>query len=270
MRALTLTLCLGIASMAMACSSTPDPKPDEGLTKTTPRDLGKASDAEINAAMKSADMLLAKGDYKEAVTAYDKVIQLAPKRWELYHNRAIAQSFIPDFDAAIESINQALTLGAEQDPRAWFTLGNIYQNRNMYEESIDAYRASLSLHNKPHVETLLNISAGYIFLRRYDEARKTLDYILSFNPNEHRALHNLALIPHLNQDYKTADMAYSRIHEVAPNYAYSYFNHADALKDWKKCDQAIPLYQKYLQLEPDGPYIIKAKARLQLCQEQTR
>lgn len=269
MKLTTCALCLSLSLVAMACSSTPDKKDDQ-LIKETPQTLNKTTPEEIEAAVGAADALLAKEQYKEAVKAYERAIALAPDRWQIHHNYAIAQSAIPDFDGAIESMNNALKYGGERDPGAWFTLGNIYQNRNMYEESIDAYRAGISLRDKPHIESLLNISAAYIFLRRYDEAKETLAYILTVQPNEHRALNNLALIPHLNQDYKAADEGYNRVHELAPNYAYAYFNHADMLKDWKKCAQAIPLYEKYLTLEPDGAYIVKAKSRIQLCREQTR
>ena len=171
----TLMLCVFMgATLSAACSSPEAKKPDNtALIKETPQPVAKASPQEVDAAIKAADAQLAARDYKGAVELYQRAISMDPTRWEVHHNLAIAHSFIPNFDAAIASINEALKLGGERDARAWFTLGNLYQNRNMYEESIDAYRAGADDAGRPPGEILMH--ATFSWVEDLDAARAAAD-----------------------------------------------------------------------------------------------
>ena len=258
---------LTFTGLAIGCSNPPQKKTDDGPLVDTTKTVKTPTAEELT---KVGNTALTNRKYKDAILAYEKAIALSPKRWEIHHNLAIAYSHKPDFHKSIDAIRKAMSLGADKDHRVWFTLGNLYQNRGMYEESIQAYRAGLSLHTAPHVDSLLNISAGYLFLFRYDEAKKTLDYLQELAPNDPRVHHNVALIYHLQRKYKEAAVHYNHVHKIAPKYDYSYFSHGDLLRVQGKCKDAIPMFKKYLELSPKGPYIVKAKSRLKSCQEQVK
>ena len=254
-----LLLC---GSFFIGCSSTPE-KPDEPLVSdTVVKDADKVGAQEL---VRQADVALTSGRYKESVGLYQRAIQTRPKQWQIYHNLAIAQSHLPNFRAAIVSIKKAMELGGEKDARVWFTLGNLYQNRGLYEESVQAYRASLSLEDSTNIDTLVNISAGYVFLRQYDHAQKTLDYLLTLAPRDPRVHHNIAFIQHLQRNYKEAATLYDYVHEVDPMFAHSYLNHAEMLRSTGNCAAAVPLYNKYTQVAPNGPYKSQVRTGLELC-----
>lgn len=255
----SLVLCV---SMFVGCSSTPD-KPDDALVSDTTTTTTKKMSVEQ--LVKNGDLALSNNRYKDAVALYKRALAIRPNQWQIHHNMAIAQSHIPNFRAAIVTIKQAMDQGGEQDARVWFTLGNLYQNRGLYEESIQAYRASLSLDDSPNVDTLVNISAAYTFLYQYDNAQKTLDYLLTLAPRDPRVHHNIAFIQHLQKNYKEAETLYDYVHELDPTFSHSYLNHADMLRINNQCSEAVPLYNKYTEVAPNGPYSVQVRTGLTSC-----
>jgi tetratricopeptide (TPR) repeat protein len=221
-----------------------------------------------DANLKAAEIAVQEGDWRLAAKAYQRAIEANPNEWELYMDLAIAQSKIPQFLNAIDSIEQAIDRGGAEDWRTYYNLGNIYQNRGMYAESIEAYRVARTYQDKPHVPTLLNISSGYIFLRRYEEAKETLDYIASISPREVRVYHNLALIDHLQRKYEVALQGYEQALSLDPSFAQSHYNRGDVLINLKRYDEAAAAYGEYTRLEPEGPYIKRARNKIRYCNEQ--
>ncbi|MEM1347854.1 MAG: tetratricopeptide repeat protein [Myxococcota bacterium] len=259
-------LAIGIASwgiiFSVGCSSTPDPvtEPEDLITEkpaTAPRPA-QARSADVDEAMAA----MTTRRYRDAADAWGRAIEQNPDNWELHMNHAIALSGAPDFNNAIAAIERAMDLGGEREWVVWFNLGNIYQNRGMYEEAIQAYRAGLSLHATPHYESLVNLCASYVFLNQYAEAQSTCNYAIDLAPNDPRAHHNLALIPQLRQKFEDAIAAYEGINDRFPDFAQSYYNKAEAHVALKQYASARRAFQRYIDLAPDGPYVKRAKNRL--------
>jgi len=221
-----------------------------------------------DANLKAAKIAVEEEDWRLAAKAYKRAIVANPNEWELYMDLAVVQSKIPQFLNAIESIEQAIDRGGAEDWRTWYNLGNIYQNRGMYAESIEAYRVARTYQDKPHVPTLLNIASGYIFLHRYEEARETLDYLATVSPREVRIYHNMALIDHLQRKYQPALEGYDRALELDAKFAQSHYNRGDVLINLKRWDEAAAAYGEYVRLEPEGAYIKRAKRKIKYCNEQ--
>ena len=187
-----LAICLAFS--LTACTTSPDTK-DSGsgdLIKETP-ELSGQGNKDISAEISAGNAAFASGKWADAADAWGSAASKRPS-WDVHMNHAIALSLKPDFEGAIAEMDKAMNAGGDQQWQAWFNLGNIYTNRGLYEEAITAYRAGLSLHSQPHIDSLLNISAGYMFLARYDDARATSDYVVQLAPDDPRGHHNLALI----------------------------------------------------------------------------
>lgn len=254
--------------LSVGCKSNPDTKDSdaEDLIKEQPATANRAAvdQSEVDALVEAAKRSLEAQKWETAIEAYDRAIQIDPNNWELYADRAIAESKKPNFIAAIASMRKAMELGGEREWKAWFNLGNIYQNRGLYNESIEAYRVALGFQDKPHLDTLINLSSGYIFLSRFDEATATLDYIIEISPREPRAFHNLALILHMQRKFPEAEKAYAEVHDLAPDFAQSYFNRGDVLATLKRYEEAVASFERYVELEPNGPYVRRAKNLIDL------
>jgi tetratricopeptide (TPR) repeat protein len=251
-----------VSLIPIAACGTPDEKKDNDRALTE-KQVKQDNPTTDNAHAKAGHEALARGDYRAAEQAYARALSRYPEAWELRMNRAIALSHIPDFEGAMGEMRQAAQQGGKESWLFWYNLGNLYQNRGMYEESVTAYRAALSLHRTPNVDILLNLGAGYLFVQRYEEARQTFDYVVELAPRDPRAYNNLALLLQMQRKYPEALAAYEQVHMLDPNYAQAYFNKADMLGGgMNRHAEAIAAFERYIELEPNGPYVGRAKNRI--------
>lgn len=257
---LAVTLSVGVGCKGSS-KTVPD---DQGSLLTTPRDQLPEASAASATFITKANIAIEARDWDKARVAYDQAIQADPNNWELYMDRAIMESKNRDFRTALATMRSAMEMGGERDWLAWYNLGNIYTNRGMYTEASTAYRVSLGLQDAPHMETLLNLSGAYIFLFKFDDARATLDHMLTITPSDHRIIHNHAMIFHLEQRYDEALAGYDSALELEPTFAQSHFNRADVLSKLKRPEDARAAYQDYLEHEPAGAYAKRARNRIEM------
>ncbi len=262
-----LAICLAFS--LTACTTSPDTK-DSGsgdLIKETPDPSGQGN-KDISAEISAGNAAFASGKWADAASAWSKAADKRPA-WDVHMNHAIALSLKPDFEASIAEMSKAMNAGGDKQWQAWFNLGNIYTNRGLYAEAITAYRAGLSLHSQPHIDSLLNISAGYMFLSKFDEARATADYIVQLAPNDPRAHHNLALILQLEERYDRALEAYEAVHRIDPQFAQTYYNKGIVLgRHLKRGRDGAASLKRYIDLDPNGPYVRRARKTMELYNNQ--
>lgn len=202
-------------------------------------------------------------DWPRAISSYTRAIAQDPSRWDIYMNRALAYSSNNQFTEAIASIELALDNGGLKQPEVYYNLGNIYQNRGLYGQAIDAYRAGMATSGKMDVDSLLNIAAAYTILNELEPARTTLLKLREISPDDPRVLHGLAMLLQLEEKIDEAIQAYQQIHSIAPNFSQSYFNRAFLLMATSRFQEAITAFEKYIALDPDGPYVKRAESNIQ-------
>src|SRR5699024_5167538 len=125
-------------------------------------------------------------------------------RWDIYMNKAIALSAKQELAEAVSAIEHALANGGDAEPEVYFNLGNIYQNRGLYSQSIKAYRTSLSLRDEPHIDTIVNIAAALLFMRETDQAEAAYQYLKTLAPDDPRVYLGFGLVESVRENYQTA------------------------------------------------------------------
>lgn len=105
-------------------------------------------------------------DYKSLLNTSNEAIQLFPAQQIVHYLNAIAKMQVKDYDGAIASYKNALTLGAmnpEIEAQIYSGMGDAYHNLKQHEESDKAYDKALSIRaDEPYV---LNNYAYYLSLR---------------------------------------------------------------------------------------------------------
>ncbi len=258
---LTSLLAMTCLSSIVGCKNKPEVKDDPLITDEVVEEVQVDEEAAL-AHVSTANEHIRTRDWRAAASSYKRAVEANPKDWRLHMERAIFQSKSNNFLGAIESMSSAMELGGEREWIAWFNLGNIYQNRGMYHESLESYRVAVGLTGEPNVDVLLNISSSYLFLGRYDEATETISYILTIEPDDVRALHNNAMIPHMQFKHDEALIAYDAVLAVAPDYPQTIFNRAHVLSQLGRFREAAAAYERYIQVDPDGAYVKRARARV--------
>lgn len=239
-----VTLTLFITTTA--CSSTPNSKAEAVEPEASAQEFF----------LKGND-LLNERKWKEAIAEYDQGLAVEPNRADLHVNRAIAFMQTGDFEEALAGIDRALESGIN-DPMLLFNLGNIYQERGLYDQALVAYRASLAQGNPDDQETLVNIAASYLFQRQFPEAEATYRHIRSLYPDDPRALHGLALSEHMQSRFEEALAGYEQLLNLFPNYTHGVFMRAHVLHHLGRNEEALAEFQRYLTLN-DITYKIHAE-----------
>ena len=102
--------------------------------------------------------------------------------------------------------------------------------------------------NDPSVH--LNMAFAYGGLKKFPEAEREFQTAMKLNPQYDSAMGEyVAMLFGLNQGPKALQVA-SQYATANPNRAAAQFIYASALANSKKLDEAIPVYQKAIQLEP--------------------
>lgn len=206
-----------------------------------------------------ANQQLDNGEYKEAAKLYRKALKSDPDRWDIHMNLAIALSRDAKFNDALGAIEVAFQKGGDQHDVTYFNLGNIFTERGMYPQAIDAYRAALSKQSSPDVDTLINLAAAYLFIFKYDEARATYDHVSQLFPDDPRASHGIGLVYQTQSLYPEALDFYEKTHRIDSNFSMAYFNKAWVLAAMDRHDEAIQSMETYLSRDPNGPYVNRAR-----------
>jgi len=223
-----------------------------------------------------------KEDYETAIAEFDQALKLQPELAAAYHGRGECKAALGRNDQALKDMTQAIRR-MPQDAELYVTRGQLHKSLgNMPQALVDLNRA-VSL-----AETSDNLfSRAQIFaeMRRFDEAKKDLANSLKINPQNNAAwveigkiLYNqkqyqdalvmfsaaITIFPkddnllnwrgctyYAQKDYSRALIDYAAAIEVNDKNAQYFSNAADAMWGLGKLQEAVNLYNKCLELDPN-------------------
>jgi tetratricopeptide (TPR) repeat protein len=129
-------------------------------------------------------------DYEEAISSYDKAVEIKPDYYEAWYNRGISLGNLGRYEEAISSYDKAVEFKPDYH-NAWYNQGISLDNLGRYEEAISSYDKAVEF--KPDYHQAWNnrgISLGN--LGRYEEAISSYDEAVEFKPDDHEAWYNKA------------------------------------------------------------------------------
>lgn len=111
-----------------------------------------------------------KGQYDQAISDFNKALEINPTLTQAYVNRGIAYGLKGQHDQAISDYNKALEL----DPRnagAYYYRGLAYGRKGQYDQAISDYSKALEI-NPKLAQAYYNRGLAYYYFRKdYDKAR---------------------------------------------------------------------------------------------------
>ncbi len=135
-----------------------------------------------------------KGQWGEAISEYNKAIEINPRFAEAYNNRGISfaqgkgqyDQAISDFDKAIE-INSKFA-------EAYNNRGISYFNKGQYDQAISDYDKAIEI-NPRHAEAYYKRGLVYAQVKgQYDQAISDFDKAIEINPRFAEAYNNRGLV----------------------------------------------------------------------------
>lgn len=155
-----------------------------------------------------------KGEFEQALSGYDKVIELVPEFSEAYSNRGAIYFFRNEFDKAIADYNRAIGINPE-DERAINNRGSIY------------------------------LQIGELDLALLD-----FDWVITANPENAEAYLGRALLKHRKKEYQASISDYEKAIKIKPGYFEAFNNRGNVYRELGALELAISDYQKAIELNP--------------------
>ena len=160
---------------------------------------------------------LEKGQNDDAISDFDKAIELNPKDAEIYFFRGNAYHNKRQFDKAMSDYSKAI----EINPR--YT--NAYYSRGLYYQTIEEYRKAIS----------------------------DFDKVIKIDPENAYAYYYRGCAHFAKEKYRKALSDYNKAIKIDPEYVNPYINRGYYYHTRNEYPQAIADYKKALELNPFSP-----------------
>ncbi|GAB4342433.1 MAG: hypothetical protein Kow0089_17500 [Desulfobulbaceae bacterium] len=178
--------------------------------------MGRKPDVEdIENLYQGALALHARGEHRQAVHLYCRVLDHHRGSAEIFYNLGLAWFELGCYPEAIEACRRAAALDPE-DGDIFFNLGLACKMNAQYDEAEEAYLTALSL-SDDRTDILYNLGCCYQDAGHVDQACLVYDHLLELVPDHLPALNNLAYLLHLREEYDAARELYARILALDPD-----------------------------------------------------
>lgn len=195
-----------------------------------------------------AEIALKRGDSREALDWYEKVIQLNPNHAASYYRRGNLFKDSGDPEAAVASYDRAVAL----DPNyanAFCNRGVVLGSLNRLDEALASYNRALAL-NPLDALTYYNRGAVFRALNRPEEALVSCEQAIAVKPDYAEAHCNRGI---LLQEFKRSDEAlesYDRAIALNPGSPLVYLNRASLLQERNQMVEALSDYDRAIEIAP--------------------
>ncbi len=196
------------------------------------------------------------GNYKEALNAFNKAIELNPQDAAAYSSRGLTYYFLGKYQQAIKAFNKAIQIDPQLDI-AYNNRGITYAELGNYKQAINDFTKSIEL-NPQRANLYYNRGLAYHKLGNYQQAIN--DYTKAIQGDVIDKLidrlqdtwvySNRGLAYHKLGNHQQAINDFNKAIELDPQNAAAYSGRGNAYNDLGNYQQAINDFNKAIQLYP--------------------
>lgn len=118
--------------------------------------------------MRLGNSAMAKGELDQAISNYNKAIELNPRLADAYNNRGLAYARKEQYDRAVGDFSRAVEIDPRFD-RAYNNLGNAHVAKGEPERAIPNYNKAIII-NPKLADAYNNRALAYYLGKQYDKA----------------------------------------------------------------------------------------------------
>ncbi|AFZ14818.1 Tetratricopeptide TPR_1 repeat-containing protein [Crinalium epipsammum PCC 9333] len=216
-----------------------------------------SKDADAFAWLNYGNQLWRIRDFKEALAAFDKAIQIIQhqpnfsKQYyaQAYYGKGLTLYWMEKYSEAVDALKQATQI----DPKfhqAWRLRGAALKSLKKYPEALASYQQAIKLSPQ---EFVLYVELGNTFsnLERYQDA--IVAYSDAIKIKQHPwAYNNRGLTYKSLQEYQKALADYNRAIKLQPDYADGYYNRGVTYFYLQEYQKALAEYNRAIALQLDN------------------
>jgi tetratricopeptide (TPR) repeat protein len=190
------------------------------------------------------------GNMKEAIDAYDKVIELEPSNSSAYNNRGIAKSALGKKVEAIADYNLAIKINPNYSS-AYNNRGIAKSDLGKKVEAIADYNLAIKI-NPNNSSAYNNRGIAKSALGKKVEAISDYNLAIKINPNNSSAYNNRGIAKSALGKKVEAIADYNLAIKINPNYSSAYDNRGIAKSDLGNKVEAIADYNLAIKINPNN------------------
>src|SRR6266508_4550093 len=201
------------------------------------------------------------GDTTQALSDFDRAIQLHPNLPEAYINRGTIYKDKGEYDRAIIEYTQAILLSP--DVSDFYNVRGVgYHEHGDYDSAIADYDQALRLQPN-NIDVYINRGASFRAKGDYDRAIADYDYALSINPNDALAYNNRGTAHYNKSDYDIAINDFNQAIRLDPELVAAYIGRGLVYDASGNYENAVADYTHAIELEPStiDAYLFRAMVR---------
>jgi|GEM_PF-5159791 len=193
--------------------------------------------------------------YDEALSLYDRVLELAPSDLITLHNRGLLLRRIGRYDEALADFSRVKSLRERSEPDHPRTLnyrGIFYELAGRYEDAVAEFNHTLLIH-KDNVEALYNRARVFSHLGFHEDALNDLNRVDTLTPDKLNILDMRARLHYKLEHYEEAIVDYRRICELYPGNEGNdsrQYHVARALHTLGRFEEAVGAFTSLLEVHP--------------------
>jgi len=188
-------------------------------------------------AYNNGNTLYKKGQFDEALAAYDKAINLDSNYSKAFYGKGLTFVKQRKYEEAIEAYKQAI----EIDPsyaRAYSAMGSVYKDMKKYNESVEAYQKAIEIDTKSYA-TIYNLALVFNSMKDYPNAIKYFRMATQVKPDYYKAFTLLGETFMNSGDADQAVMALENALAIKPDYDRANFQLAMIYNKMQKYAEAL-------------------------------
>ena len=189
------------------------------------------------------------GRLKEAMSSFEMAVEIRPGYVEAHNNMGNLFQQMGRIDEAVSCYEKALALKPDLS-EAHNNLGNAYHHRGHLSEAISCYQKAIEL-RPDNAQAYCNLGNGYQIAGRIDQAIFCYEKAVKFNPDNPEAYTNMgAALKHCGR-LEEAVSCHQKALELEPGNAVAHNNLGSAYKHQGSLREAISCYRKACHLKRD-------------------
>lgn len=194
---------------------------------------------------------LKKGQVEDAITHFNRAIDLDPGKAVAYAARGSAYFRLEKLDNAISDYNKAIEINPDLEV-AYQGRGSVYYRQGQLDNAISDYTRVIKI-NPGLVNAYIDRGNIYQEQGRFDEAISDFSKVLEMKPGEAITYYLRGNAYYQKNQLDNAISDYSKVIEFDPKFAVAYQNRGTAYQFKGEYQKAISDYDKAIELMPDNP-----------------
>ncbi len=195
---------------------------------------------------------LANGDQRSLATSFIKACEIEVSEAKNLNIKGVFLSVFHRYEEAISSYEKSLELNPDNH-EAWINRGDSLNYLGRYEEAVASYDTALLL--KPNVfEAWNNRGKSLNNLGCHEEALVSYDKALDFNSDYYEAWYNRGKLLDELGEYEKAVSSYNHALVIEPDDYKSWYDRGNSLGELSNHQrEAIASYERASNIQPDSP-----------------